>query len=320
MCGLFGAIGKDIDASRVRALAIANRGRGKDSLGFFDSSGKVVKQAGDPCEVLGREDVTQFIAHTDRWFIAGHTRAATRGEVKRRNAHPFKYGNILGSHNGMVKAPAEFAVDSMYIFHRLNKCKGDYQRALEDISGYWSLTWFDGDSLFVQMHNNTLWFAKIGETFYYSSTKVHLRSALGDVECWEVENDKTYQFRKDGGVRQLADIVVKAKVYWWNNDDTLFDKWDDKSYTRNWPRATTSATATASGTRHSDWRQGETVSETDFDYTEAAQDAKSIYEDAAQEMGFMSVADLMNGMEFDNRFDAYNYIDNYYGDRRNLGY
>ena len=42
MCGIFGAIGHNISAGTIRALALVNRERGTDSLGFFSSSGKFV--------------------------------------------------------------------------------------------------------------------------------------------------------------------------------------------------------------------------------------------------------------------------------------
>ena len=46
MCGIFGGIGRNVNPAIIRALAIANKARGKDSLGFFDSSGKCVKAQG----------------------------------------------------------------------------------------------------------------------------------------------------------------------------------------------------------------------------------------------------------------------------------
>ena len=59
MCGLFGGFGKP-SPSIIRGLAIANRDRGIDSLGFFDSQGRIAKHAGDPpgfasglCQVPG---------------------------------------------------------------------------------------------------------------------------------------------------------------------------------------------------------------------------------------------------------------------------
>lgn len=316
MCGLFGAIGRDIDVGSVRALAIINRERGTDSLGIFDSSGQLVKHAGDPADVLAREDVTEFLGHRERWFLAGHTRHATQGTVKRRNAHPFKYGNILGSHNGMVRAPKGYAVDSQYIFHRLNKCGGDYQRALENVSGYWSLTWFDGDALFVQTHDNTLWFTKIGGTFYYSSTKAHLQAAMGAVDCWSVQNHETYRFNPDGTCQQLPNIVVNAKGYFWKQGDDE-DRWwskTDSGWTSTRKTATGSITTYHSGKQSSLWRDEELATRghgvVDRDLVEIQ--TRQAYEACACDMGFAGLRDLMQQMDLDSRSEAYDYIDQYY--------
>ena len=53
MCGIFGAIGHHANMGTIRALALANRERGTDSLGFFSSSGKFVKR-GRPLSLSGR--------------------------------------------------------------------------------------------------------------------------------------------------------------------------------------------------------------------------------------------------------------------------
>ena len=56
MCGIFGGIGRNVNPAIIRALAIANKARGKDSLGFFDSSGKCVKRR-EPYRALGGEGI-----------------------------------------------------------------------------------------------------------------------------------------------------------------------------------------------------------------------------------------------------------------------
>ena len=137
MCGIFGAIGHHINPGIIRASALVNRERGTDSLGFFGSNGKILKCAGDPIECLGDDDFAEYIDNRKLWFIAGHTRAATRGAVISDNAHPFRYGRYVGCHNGIVDAPQSYAVDSMYLFDQLHKCNGDYQSAFAGITGYW---------------------------------------------------------------------------------------------------------------------------------------------------------------------------------------
>lgn len=180
MCGLFGAIGKNISSDKIRALALVNRARGTDGTGLFDNSGKSVKHGGDALFALANNDFTAFLAHRARWFLAGHTRAATQGKVSKRNAHPFRYGSIIGAHNGIVSAPDEYKVDSEYLIDSLDKSGNDYQKALADIDGWWALTWFDGDAFYMQASGNDV---SIGRdetgTYYYSSDDRHLAAATG---------------------------------------------------------------------------------------------------------------------------------------------
>ena len=58
MCGIFGAIG-NANPGTIRALALINRERGMDSLGFFDSKGHV-KRAGDPLDLLAEPEFQEF--------------------------------------------------------------------------------------------------------------------------------------------------------------------------------------------------------------------------------------------------------------------
>lgn len=183
MCGLFGAIGNKINPGTIRALAIVNRERGTDSLGFFSSTGKMCKQAGDPLACLGQANFADYIDKSIKkaWFLAGHTRWATQGKVTNRNAHPFRFGRFIGSHNGCVSIPKglNYRVDSEYLFDSLSKADGDYQAAFANIAGYWGLTWFDGAAFYLQAHKNTI---AIGcdekGTWYYSSEAVHLDACV----------------------------------------------------------------------------------------------------------------------------------------------
>ena len=141
----------------------------------------MTKGAGDPSEVLCKKRVKNWL-HASRdssWFIAGHTRFATRGRVNRRNSHPFRYGRIIGSHNGICDAPQKFQVDSEHLFYALNKARGDYQKGLESISGYWGLSWFDGEHFYLMSHSGELSYEVVNGVLYYSSSWTHLDSCTG---------------------------------------------------------------------------------------------------------------------------------------------
>jgi hypothetical protein len=235
MCGIFGAIGTRINPGIIRALAIVNRERGTDSLGFFNNTGKIIKRAGDPIGCLGDEDFADYIERSccKGWFLAGHTRAATRGIVNTENAHPYRYGRYVGCHNGVVDAPNSYAVDSMYLFDRLNCAAGDYQAAFAGIAGYWALAWFDGESFYLQSHNNEVAIGKDKSgTWYYSSDWTHLDACVKIVDCMTLLGaGETIRFSiKSGKYETLAPftqvVTKKAKKArkgkrsskWWLNE------------------------------------------------------------------------------------------------------
>lgn len=189
-------------------MAWANRERGTDSLGFFDSSGKMTKGAGDPCDVLRKKRVQKWLQHSQdtAWFVAGHTRFATRGKINRRNSHPFRYGRIIGSHNGMCDAPQKFKVDSEYLFYALNKARGDYQAGLGDISGYFGLSWYDGEDFYLLCHSGELAYEIIDGVLYYSSSWSHLDSCTGGNSTVLTEG-QVIRISPDG---TIADSTVKS--------------------------------------------------------------------------------------------------------------
>lgn len=213
MCGIFGAIGKSINPGIIRALALANRERGTDSLGFFGSSGASVKRAGDPLACLADSEFSAFVDNPG-WFVAGHTRHATHGKVTDENAHPFRFGSIIGAHNGIVQYPRDrnYRVDSEYLFDELNRHKGDYQAAFADITGYWGLSWFDGTFFYLQAHDNDI---AVGcdrrGTWYYSSDWMHLEACASPRKIRILSRGNTLRFSASGGKERLPKFVSTAR-------------------------------------------------------------------------------------------------------------
>lgn len=240
MCGIYGAVvlkpGEEWDIAIIRALTWANRERGTDSLGFFDSSGKMTKGADDPMDLLRAPRITKWLdkSQASSWFIAGHTRLATRGKVNRRNAHPFRYGRIIGSHNGMCDAPKKFEVDSEHLICALNKHRGHYQKALQDISGYWGLSWYDGENFYLMLHGGELATVVLDGVLYYSSSWAHLDSCTGG-DSTPLKNNQVIRIGSDGVVYNsteanspLAPFVSQATGYGYLGSD-----WWAKGYTPN---------------------------------------------------------------------------------------
>lgn len=239
MCGIFGAIG-NWNEGTIRALAIANRERGKDSLGFFDSSGQMIKGAGDPMTVLSKPNLSDWLVGQRKkcrtavpkgWFIAGHTRLGTRGAAIRRNAHPFRYGRIVGSHNGMVDAPRDYEVDSMYLFDLLAKHDADYNKAWADVTGYWGISWFDGNDFWLQCHDGELSLVQAGDCWYYSSDDKHLKACVqcDHSQIITFEEGVTWKFNSQGEATKAALFVSQGVQYWTKGGgyNRYYNQYDD---------------------------------------------------------------------------------------------
>lgn len=227
MCGIFGAIGRGFDPQVVISLAIANQARGKDSLGFVCDAvdgPRIWKKKGEPLALLARAELAKYRRCWDSaWYALGHTRAATRGKVSTQNAHPFASGTFLGIHNGIVDAPAEFEVDSQYLWHLLALSDGDYQAAWGELGGFWGLAWTDGAAVYLQAHQQELAMARRRDLVYFSSDPKHLDAAIGSQEVTELSEGETWRFEADGSTMRLPDLVNREPRFY--SPDLLRDCW-----------------------------------------------------------------------------------------------
>lgn len=234
ICGIFGIIsgkGKHWNVGIMRALTIVNEQRGSDSVGFFDSTLRMIKAAVNPSDGIRQKNISAWLDNSseDTWFCAGHTRFATQGGVSRKTSHPFRYGRIVGSHNGIVDAPDQYVVDSQYLFDSLNKARGDYNKAWKEIVGYWAVSWFDGKNFYLQVHNGELNICEYKGCWYYSSSSKHLESCVGfNKTIRKLTEGETLKFSPDGSMTVIEPFVSTAPDYWIKKFGCSNVNWDSK--------------------------------------------------------------------------------------------
>jgi asparagine synthetase B (glutamine-hydrolysing) len=192
LCGLLafsfkqGRLSSSRRAVLATSLSILNDQRGGHSWGTLkinnDNTYKVARGLGH----------LALNAHhlCDYNMLFAHTRYATQGEPSIKNAHPFKIGNIIGAHNGMIynheelckKYDRDFSVDSMHIFAHLNE-----KRPFDDMIGYGAIQWIkkhDPKTIYCsRLHSGELSIYGIGkhrdpDGIVLSSSAVHLEKAL----------------------------------------------------------------------------------------------------------------------------------------------
>lgn len=156
MCGIIAIISKDhrglyaFDRDVFEELLVVNSIRGSDSTGVFGVGMKnevnIVKQAIDPQTFMKSPEYKNWannVIHCNA--VIGHNRKATTGVISSENAHPFKEGNIVLVHNGMVFGAKELnkeaEVDSHALCHAFS-VKGA-KEVLRDVIGAFALIWYD---------------------------------------------------------------------------------------------------------------------------------------------------------------------------------
>lgn len=163
MCGIVGCAGSiDRDLESVfKNLLWLDTLRGKDSTGIMSvnkamtlvSTAKAVGPATDFLDPTVNNNLSFNYGPFNRVMqsqcnvLLGHNRAATRGEVTKANAHPFKHEHITGVHNGTLTNCSNlpdnkmFDVDSDNIFYSISEI--GVKETLKKLEGAFALVWWN---------------------------------------------------------------------------------------------------------------------------------------------------------------------------------
>ncbi len=186
MCGLFGwsfQVGRMPQSFAHAASVLASEmdGRGGDSWGFYAPASGHLRRGVGAFSRKGRG--RRLASHP---VVLAHTRKATTGNIVERNAHPFRIGNTVGAHNGIVNGHDElnrhfgraFSVDSQHLIAHI-----DEQRPLDELQAWGAVTYVrlseSSRVYFGRFQNGSLAVAKLRTGVVWASTEDAIRAALG---------------------------------------------------------------------------------------------------------------------------------------------
>jgi len=217
MCGqggVAGTIGGN-EEKIFQFLLIYNSTRGLDSTGAgsvkrYNVKGGipemvVAKEIGNPFELLsiarkGQHDFSDVLQGSQRALL-GHCRAKTIGAASRKNAHPFRFDHIMGTHNGTLSYQTQasligekkFETDSEALYFEIEE-RGIAEaikkmRVSDNVNAVnpdaYALVWYNAKENSINLLRNKerpLWycFDKDRKRLFWSSDKGHLYAATHD--------------------------------------------------------------------------------------------------------------------------------------------
>jgi len=213
-------------------LAMQERGTHSTGIGVIVPDKKeekfcIYKRALSAKQLTETDDFDTVMKWKPRVVLA-HTRFATIGAITDNNAHPFKEGTIMGTHNGHVTnwrsiCDEEAEVDSQAIFQALNEAENDFKTALKRLDGAFAITWIDlrdTSKLYLVKQTNPLYLIKVNElqTYFWASTQLALESVIGtifdmkDKSIWTPKYEHVYEFSDNLQITKTS-VDFAPKIY-----------------------------------------------------------------------------------------------------------
>lgn len=235
MCGIVGLVSRysngfsQDEANALTDMLVIDSFRGLDSTGTFSvdkhSNVEIIKQASHGLDFVLEKDFKDWRSNVIRSGViaVGHNRAATRGDVNDKNAHPFyvddkivlvQNGTMRGDHKTLAKGSKEVEVDSEAIAHLLSE-EADVEKALQKVNAAYVLVWFNADTKKLYMIRNNerplfyaenepfgMIFASEIHTINYACNKYNLKfgniKELPPGELLTLDlSDKSYHYQKE---------------------------------------------------------------------------------------------------------------------------
>lgn len=215
MCGIVGIAGNLIHAHRegFEDMLRVCQVRGRDSTGVFkigyNGISSWAKRVGPPDYLLDSGAYTRTINSGNfPKVLVGHCRAKTMGAINEDNAHPFDFQNVIGVHNGTLRAAhsldhyRDYEVDSQVLFRNINDKGVERVIPTLDDEGAWALVFWDKTAQtinFLRNDKRPLWFThtKDLKVMAWASEPwmFHLLSRRSGIELWDGgdENKMFYQ-------------------------------------------------------------------------------------------------------------------------------
>jgi len=243
MCGIVGFISTEDDIYAGEKQHFMHFALSLDSLRGRDSTGIIsVSNAFDVRAQHSLMSGDKFVhsAHYRRglvksWAKVGHNRAATRGSIKLRNAHPFTFGDVTLVHNGTLTArgndmetyDSALEVDSMQISLALSLSPPeDAKKVLSGIAGSFAIVWTDKRDNSVNMARNSdrpihFTYNKRKDIMWYMSDGLHLKTinksfgtnpAGGDV-VYNMDRMKILKYSKGSIVPEVTTFDPFVRKY-----------------------------------------------------------------------------------------------------------
>ena len=170
MCGHVGVYGRlpSLNNKTLMALMLLlDSTRGTDGTGIY-SNGEIHKTVGNVYNLIESREWDKAVVESN--LMIGHNRASSVGKNSTRNTHPFRFGNIVGAHNGTLvkgylKNNTDFDVDSECLYWNIEK--HGIKETAKSMSGSWSLVWYDEKEEvlhFLRNKERPMWIANISET------------------------------------------------------------------------------------------------------------------------------------------------------------